>query len=183
MVARQFMSWLLMALIGVAAVTYLLVSLDATDGLVASLATVPALLFLGKVILGSPAAASTGPVVTMSAGTRAAEETVLSSEPARPDDIGELSEPEPGLIGPPDVPPMPGAAPRGGAQLPEDLTPRERQVLTLVAHGRTDADIAALLGLSPDTVSLHIRNAMRKFGGDSHSALALFAREAAPPGS
>ncbi|EQD54086.1 protein containing Transcription regulator LuxR, partial [mine drainage metagenome] len=44
-----------------------------------------------------------------------------------------------------------------------ELTPRERQCLELVACGKTDWEIARLLGLSPCTVHYHIENAKRRF--------------------
>lgn len=47
------------------------------------------------------------------------------------------------------------------------LTPRERQVLQLMAQGRTTREIAALLTLSPKTVEVHRSNAMKKL--DLHS--------------
>ena len=43
-----------------------------------------------------------------------------------------------------------------------DLTPRERDVLALVAEGRTDRGIAAALWLSPKTVETHVRSIFRK---------------------
>jgi DNA-binding NarL/FixJ family response regulator len=52
------------------------------------------------------------------------------------------------------------------APRPEDplaeLTPRERDVLALVAEGRTDRGIAAALWLSPKTVETHVRSIFRK---------------------
>lgn len=42
------------------------------------------------------------------------------------------------------------------------LTARERDVLSLVAHGKTNNEIAAKLSVSPETVRSHIRNAMAK---------------------
>ena len=44
-----------------------------------------------------------------------------------------------------------------------ELTPRERQCLQLVACGKTDWEIARLLGLSPFTVHYHIERAKRRF--------------------
>ncbi len=44
-----------------------------------------------------------------------------------------------------------------------ELTPRERQCLELVACGKTDWEIARLLGLSPFTVHYHIERAKRRF--------------------
>ena len=42
------------------------------------------------------------------------------------------------------------------------LTPREREVLALVAEGRTDRGIAEALWLSPKTVETHVRTIFRK---------------------
>jgi DNA-binding CsgD family transcriptional regulator len=56
------------------------------------------------------------------------------------------------------------------------LTERESQVLSLLADGRSGAQIAAELVLSPETVRTHVRNAMSKLGATTRShavALAL----------
>ena len=42
------------------------------------------------------------------------------------------------------------------------LSPREREVLDLLANGLTGEEVAARLSLSPETVRTHIRNAMAK---------------------
>jgi DNA-binding NarL/FixJ family response regulator len=52
-------------------------------------------------------------------------------------------------------------APRADDPLTE-LTPREREVLALVAEGRTDRGIAEALWLSPKTVETHVRTIFRK---------------------
>jgi PAS domain S-box-containing protein len=44
------------------------------------------------------------------------------------------------------------------------LTPREREVLTALALGRTGAQIATELFISPETVRNHVRNARAKLG-------------------
>lgn len=44
------------------------------------------------------------------------------------------------------------------------LTPRETEVLRLVAQGKTNREIAALLGISPKAVSVHRSNLMAKLG-------------------
>ncbi|HYO84173.1 MAG TPA: response regulator transcription factor [Bryobacteraceae bacterium] len=44
----------------------------------------------------------------------------------------------------------------------EELTPREKQILQLIAQGRSNKEIAALLGLSVNTVSVHRNNLMHK---------------------
>jgi len=49
----------------------------------------------------------------------------------------------------------------GDAEL-DELTPREREVLQLIARGYLYKEIAARLHLSPKTVESHVSNAMRK---------------------
>ena len=44
----------------------------------------------------------------------------------------------------------------------ESLTPREREVVTLIAEGNTNQGIAKILGLSRKTVESHRANIMRK---------------------
>jgi DNA-binding NarL/FixJ family response regulator len=55
------------------------------------------------------------------------------------------------------------------------LTPREREVVQLVAEGRTSKDIALQLGLSVKTAHAHRANVMRKLDLHSVSALVLYA--------
>jgi FixJ family two-component response regulator len=59
------------------------------------------------------------------------------------------------------------------------LTPRERQVLREVAHGRLNKQIAFDLGISEITVKLHRSNVMRKMGATSVGEL-IRAWEALP---
>jgi DNA-binding CsgD family transcriptional regulator len=49
------------------------------------------------------------------------------------------------------------------------LTPREEDVLALVVAGRSNADIAELLFLSPNTVKSFIRTAYAKIGATTRS--------------
>jgi DNA-binding NarL/FixJ family response regulator len=61
----------------------------------------------------------------------------------------------------------PGNRTRGpGAQreLPDELTPREGQVLALIAEGLTNAEIAERLIVSPTTVKSHINHLFAKAG-------------------
>jgi DNA-binding CsgD family transcriptional regulator/DNA-binding transcriptional MerR regulator len=44
------------------------------------------------------------------------------------------------------------------------LSPREREVLTLIAMGERGASIAATLGVTPATVETHVRNCLSKLG-------------------
>lgn len=55
------------------------------------------------------------------------------------------------------------------------LTPREREVIQLIAEGRTSKDIARLLGLSVKTADAHRANIMRKLDLHSASELVLYA--------
>jgi DNA-binding CsgD family transcriptional regulator len=52
------------------------------------------------------------------------------------------------------------------------LTPIEGRVAQLVAAGRTDAEVAADLGLADKTVAWHLVRAARKLGVRSRSDLA-----------
>ncbi|HDI3294261.1 TPA: LuxR family transcriptional regulator, partial [Vibrio cholerae] len=45
------------------------------------------------------------------------------------------------------------------------LSKREKEVLSLTALGRRQADIAIALGVSPRTIENHLRNARLKLGG------------------
>jgi PAS domain S-box-containing protein len=65
----------------------------------------------------------------------------------------------------------------------EELTSREREVLTLLARGSSARAIAEAATLSPDTVRTHVRNAMKKLGARSRPhaiALAIRHREIDP---
>ena len=52
----------------------------------------------------------------------------------------------------------------------DNLTAREREVLSLMAHGGTNREIAGELGLSPKTVNRHVENIFDKFGVSSRAA-------------
>jgi DNA-binding NarL/FixJ family response regulator len=64
---------------------------------------------------------------------------------------------------------------RGTMTLP--LTRRERQVLKLVAQGKTSPQIARELSLVKRTVDFHVENACRKLGVDNRTAAAAKAAE------
>jgi DNA-binding NarL/FixJ family response regulator len=51
-----------------------------------------------------------------------------------------------------------------GSSRDEELTPREQEVVKLVAEAHTNKEIAAILHLSEKTVENHRSNAMRKLG-------------------
>jgi DNA-binding NarL/FixJ family response regulator len=79
------------------------------------------------------------------------------------------------------VAPFLGAEPPPAREAPaevEALSPRERDVLRLVAEGLSDADIAQRLVLSPHTVHRHVSNILRKLGLHSRAAAAAHAARA-----
>jgi DNA-binding NarL/FixJ family response regulator len=52
----------------------------------------------------------------------------------------------------------------------DELTAREREVLALMAEGRSNKGICEQLHLSPKTVEAHVRHIFSKLGiGDSHA--------------
>jgi DNA-binding CsgD family transcriptional regulator len=63
-------------------------------------------------------------------------------------------------------------------------SPREHQVVELLAAGLTGAQVAARLGISPATVRVHIRNATNKLGASTRTqavAIAVARGEVAAP--
>ena len=58
------------------------------------------------------------------------------------------------------------------------LTPRELEILTLVAEGRTNSELAQLLWISPNTVRKHLENTFEKLGVHTRAAAVahVFAR-------
>lgn len=54
------------------------------------------------------------------------------------------------------------------------LTPREREVVQLIAEGRSSREIADLLKRSPHTIDSHRRNVMRKLGLSSVAELTKY---------
>src|SRR6185503_18677663 len=60
-------------------------------------------------------------------------------------------------------------------QPPSDLTDREQEVLTYLAEGANNSEIAASLVISPKTVARHRENIMRKLNLHSRSELVRYA--------
>jgi DNA-binding CsgD family transcriptional regulator len=74
--------------------------------------------------------------------------------------------------------------PRAGDFTPNDraqaslgITERERQVLQLLADGRSNKEIAARLGLSPNTVKTHVARLFEKLRVARRTEAILIARE------
>jgi DNA-binding CsgD family transcriptional regulator len=58
----------------------------------------------------------------------------------------------------------------------EGLTPREQEILALVAQGRTNREIASQLFISAKTVSVHISNILSKLGAGGRTEAVALAR-------
>ena len=55
------------------------------------------------------------------------------------------------------------------------LTPRETEVLSWVAKGKTNRDVADILGMSPRTVNKHLEHVFEKLGVETRAAAAALA--------
>lgn len=68
---------------------------------------------------------------------------------------------------------------RGQEKLPPAaLTPREREVLTMVEQGRSNGEIARHLFISTKTASVHVSNILAKLGASGRTEAAAIARRA-----
>jgi len=69
-----------------------------------------------------------------------------------------------------------GRDPSAAPKIPRDrLTPREREVVQLLAEGKSTKEVAGVLGLSVKTAETHRSNVMRKLNLHSVSQLVLYA--------
>lgn len=57
------------------------------------------------------------------------------------------------------------------------LTPREREVLHWIAEGKSNAAIAAILGVAAGTVKQHVEHILEKLGVENRTAAAALARQ------
>ncbi|MBE1559491.1 response regulator transcription factor [Nonomuraea africana] len=72
------------------------------------------------------------------------------------------------------------ASPHHGTAQPRpavELTPRELDVLRHIAHGQNNAEIAATLYVSKETVKTHVRNVLDKLGARDRTQAAVLAYE------
>lgn len=76
------------------------------------------------------------------------------------------------LVAPDAAPPWRAVA---GDAMVEPLTPREAQVLELVAEGLSNKGIAARLGISDQTVKFHVASIAGKLGAASRTAIVRLA--------
>jgi DNA-binding CsgD family transcriptional regulator len=82
-----------------------------------------------------------------------------------------------------DIAPPQAAFPRGKHGPAEilGLTPREAEVLNLLARGYTNREIAAALVISVKTASVHVSHILRKLGAPNRLEAAAIAHRLAPP--
>jgi DNA-binding NarL/FixJ family response regulator len=83
-----------------------------------------------------------------------------------------------------DLAPPQATSPAGKHGLKETLglTPREAEVLNLLARGYTNREIAAMLVISVRTVSVHVSHILRKLGAPNRlEAAATISRLTPPP--
>jgi DNA-binding NarL/FixJ family response regulator len=66
---------------------------------------------------------------------------------------------------------------RAQGELPDGLSPREYEVLTLVADGRSNREIGAALFISDRTVARHLTNIYNKIGVTSRTQAARYAND------
>ena len=64
---------------------------------------------------------------------------------------------------------------QGGPAAHDDLTPRELDVLTLIARGRSNKLIARELGVAEKTVKTHVSHILAKLGVSDRTQAALYA--------
>jgi DNA-binding CsgD family transcriptional regulator len=71
--------------------------------------------------------------------------------------------------------------PEAGLEELLDLTPREAEVLTLLARGCTNREIAAALVISVRTAGVHVSHILRKLGAPNRLEAAAIAHRLSPP--
>ena len=73
-----------------------------------------------------------------------------------------------------------GAVPDSSRLSEAALTPRETEVLGWLAKGKTNRDIADILGMSHRTVNKHLEHIFEKLGVETRAAAAALATRAIP---
>lgn len=62
-------------------------------------------------------------------------------------------------------------------RFPDQLSPRELQVLELLAQALTDKEISTALGIQPNTTKNHVKNILQKLNASNRRKAVLIARE------
>src|SRR5271166_5302998 len=103
----------------------------------------------------------------------------LGSEP-EPADPGRPAWTDPARLGA-----VSGSGPRqdagGGRRSPNPLTPREHEIVLLIAQGLSNRKIADELVISPATAARHVANSLAKLGFTSRTQVASWATRHEPP--
>ena len=74
-----------------------------------------------------------------------------------------------------------GPRSEAGQRMVQSLTPRELDVMRLLARGQTNLEIAAALVVREGTVKYHVKNILRKLGATSRAdAVSRFVRSSSP---
>ena len=55
----------------------------------------------------------------------------------------------------------------------DQLTPREKQIVSLIVSGKRNKQIASALGVTTGTINVHVNNILAKAGVHSRTALAV----------
>jgi DNA-binding NarL/FixJ family response regulator len=113
--------------------------------------------------------------VPASSATAAITRTIVAA--AR----GELAFPQSALTGL--VRALARVAPVGPTRESASLTPRQQQIVTLIAQGATDAEIATLLNISRSTAHKHVQNARRRLRAKTRGQLVAASRDQAEAAS
>ena len=66
-------------------------------------------------------------------------------------------------------------SPAPGAALPDGLSPREVQILVLVAQGLSNRQVGSTLAISEHTAANHVRSILRKTGCANRTEAASYA--------
>jgi DNA-binding CsgD family transcriptional regulator/tetratricopeptide (TPR) repeat protein len=69
----------------------------------------------------------------------------------------------------------------GAHRVPSPLTPREHEIVRLIAQGRSNREIADELVISPATAARHVANILAKLGFTSRTQVASWASRHEPP--
>jgi DNA-binding NarL/FixJ family response regulator len=64
---------------------------------------------------------------------------------------------------------------RGGKRVQVELSRREREILQLIAEGKSTKEIASMLNVSVKTVETHRQHVMQKIGAHNIAALTKYA--------
>lgn len=99
---------------------------------------------------------------------------LIESEPAWPRFLAEVR----GFLGVAQREHRPGAHAADATALLDALTPRERDVLDLVAAGRSNPEIAEALGITAKTVKNHLSRTLRRLPARTRAEAIVLAREA-----